>query len=109
MSPSDILEIKNSLQRAPPPKVPVNTPSSPLSNAIQNKGNPVEITRLIPSVKLRKTGFRVRDSLIAEDVDNKNTASTDEPPNELLSTLARMRASFKYNEEEEVKLRSSKC
>ena len=102
ISQSAILEMKNSLHRAPPPKAPVNKPSKlPLSNAIQNKGNPDEITRMIPSVKLRKTGFR--DSLIAEDVDNKNTASTGEPKNELQSTLARMRAKFEQPEEEEVK------
>lgn len=96
-----LLEKKHSLHRAPPPKAPVNKPASPIKNAVQNRGNDAApITQLIPVVKLRKTGFR--DSLIAEDIDNKNTASTDDgPTNELQSTLARMRAKFEHTEESE--------
>lgn len=96
-----ILEKKHSLHRAPPPKAPVNKPSSPMKSAVQNRGNDAPpITQLIPGIKLRKTGFR--DSLIAEDIDNKNTANTDDgPTNELQSTLARMRAKFEHTEEPE--------
>ena len=97
-----ILEKKNSLHRAPPPRAPVKKESPPRNNKFQNRSDdPSAIAQLIPSVKLRKTGFR--DSLIAEDSDNKNTANADEPTNELQSLMARRRAMFEHKEEEEVK------
>lgn len=97
-----ILEKKNSLQRAPPPKAPVKKASPSQDNKFQNRSDdPPAIADLIPSVKLRKTGFR--DSLIAEDIDIKNTANAAEPTNELQSLMARRRAMFEHKEEEEVK------
>ena len=97
-----ILEKKNSLHRAPPPRAPAKTASPPRSNKFQNRSDdPSNIAQLIPSVKLRKTGFR--DSLIAEDIDNKNIANADEPANELQSLMARRRAMFEHKEEEEAK------
>jgi len=99
-----ILQKKNSLQRAPPPKAPAkNVSPSPRNNNFQNRNDdPSAIAQLIPNVKLRKTGFR--DSLIAEDIDNKNTANADEPAtNELQSLMARRRAMFEHKEEEAVK------
>lgn len=98
-----ILQKKNSLQRAPPPRAPAkNASPDPRNNNFQNgNADPSAIAQLIPSVKLRKTGFR--DSLIAEDIDNKNTANADEPTNELQSLMARRRAMFEHKEEEAVK------
>ena len=99
-----ILEKKNSLHRTPPPKAPqaVKKASPPRNNKFQKRSDdPSAIAQLIPSVKLRKTGFR--DSLIAEDIDNKNTANADEPTNELQSLMARRRAMFEHKEEEEMK------
>ena len=98
-----ILEKKNSLHRAPPPKAPARNASPPRNNKSQNRSEDPSsnIAQLIPSVKLRKTGFR--DSLIAEDIDNKNIANADEPTNELQSLMARRRAMFEQKEEEEVK------
>ena len=94
-----ILEKKNSLHRAPPPKAPAKKASPPRNNKFQNRSDdPSAIAQLIPSVKLKKTGFR--DSLIAEDIDNKNTANADEPISELQSLMARRRAMFEQKEEE---------
>lgn len=98
-----ILEKKNSLHKAPPPKAPVRKASPPKNNKFQNRNDDpsANVVQLIPSVKLRKTGFR--ESLIAEDIDNKNIANADEPTNELQGLMARRRAMFEQKEEEEVK------
>ena len=98
---NEILQKKGSLHRTPPPRAPSNKPPpATRNNPIPNNNTEVNIAQLIPGVKLRKTGMR--DSLIAEDVDNKHTADTDEPENELQSIIAKRRAMFDHKEEAEV-------
>ena len=100
---SAILQKKKSLHKPPLPKTPLKKESPPRNNKFQNGSDDssANIVQLIPSVKLRKTGYR--DSLIAEDIDNKNIANADEPTNELQSLMARRRAMFEHKDQEEVK------
>lgn len=102
---NELQEKKHSLRRAPAPRAPSIKPSLN-KKPLQNQDSDTPIAQLIPAVKLKKTGFR--DSLIAEDVDNKHIAlntSTDEPENELLSAIAKRRAKFEKIEDkkEEIK------
>lgn len=105
---NEILQKRGSLLRAPPPRAPSNKPPPTTRNTpVPNKDTEVNIAQLIPSVKLRKTGMR--DSLIAEDADNKHTVDNThtlgntEPENELQSVIAKRRALFEHKEEEEAK------
>ena len=100
---SELQKQMHSLRRAPPPKAPKapsNTASLPRMNRpFQSQDNSPPITQLLPGVKLKRTGLR--NSLIAEDVDNKHTrlnSSTDEQENELLSAIAKRKAKVEQAE-----------
>ncbi|XP_022782177.1 FYN-binding protein 1-like [Stylophora pistillata] len=96
---NEILQKRGSLHRAPPPRAPSNKPPPATRNTpIPNKDTEVNIAQLIPGVKLRRTGMR--DSLIAEDADNKHVVDTIEPENELQSVIAKRRALFEQKDEE---------
>ena len=102
-STNELQEKIRSLQRAPPPKAPSNVRTGSLQRKLSEEKN--DITQLIPGFQLKRTGFR--ESLIAEDVDNKHTSKrTDEPENELFKAIEKRRKQCEQHtplEEEEIK------
>ncbi|XP_068676077.1 DNA ligase 1-like [Montipora foliosa] len=105
-STNELQEKIRSLQRAPPPKAPSKVRSGSLQRSLSEEKNGMsDIAQLIPGFQLKKTGFR--ESLIAEDVDNKHTSKrTDEPENELFKAIEKRRKQCEQHvplEEEEIK------